>query len=51
MQPAHVIVEQEDIVDELIQATGQHAGLVLEQGELVHLLDRLPATSREAAPW
>ena len=42
MQPAHIIVEQEDIVDELIQATGQHALLVLEQHELVVLFHRFP---------
>ena len=41
VQATHVVLEQEDVVDELIQATGQHARLVLEQGEAVHLLDRL----------
>lgn len=41
MQAADAVLEQEHIVDELIQTTGQYAGLILEQGEVVHLLDRL----------
>ncbi|MNH15756.1 hypothetical protein D3C79_753760 [compost metagenome] len=41
MQATHVTLEQEDVVDELIQATRQHARLILEQDELILLLDRL----------
>ena len=48
VQATHVVIEQEDVVDELIQTTGQHARLILEQGEPFHLFDRL---SRRPAGW
>jgi hypothetical protein len=41
MPATDAVFKQEHVVDELIQATGQHAGLILEQGEIVHLLGRL----------
>ena len=50
MQAADAVLEQEHVVDELIQATGQYAGLILEQGEVVHLLDRLAGAQPGGSP-